>query len=222
MKYIFKNDLLNIKNEKMLYFYFLIFSIISIVSVLSSNSTPFYYKSLGIKIDSIYNVIEIIIYLFNILFYILIQLKILLKEASLEQYLLRSSTKKWIISKIFTVSIVTIIIRFLCYMLIIMYSIIFKISINSIGLLIICDLSCLLLIQNLFLLNYMLFKAKKITMIISLGLLMFCIIKKILIPFNIMMKNQDLLIVIILTLVTILLNIIIGKRDYKYVFERSN
>ena len=149
MKYIFKNDLLNIKNEKMLYFYFLIFSIISIVSVLSSNSTPFYYKSLGIKIDSIYNVIEIIIYLFNILFYILIQLKILLKEASLEQYLLRSSTKKWIISKIFTVSIVTIIIRFLCYMLIIMYSIIFKISINSIGLLIICDLSCLLLIQNL-------------------------------------------------------------------------
>lgn|SRR5574344_786788 len=221
MNYIFKNDLSALLKEKTLYFYIIILNCLLILSVLSSNLDPFYYKALGIKIDSISNIMEIVIYLFNITFYLFVQLKIIAKEGSVEQYLLRADSKKWIIYKIFTTSVVTIIIRIISYIMVYMYSIIFSISLTNTILLIICDLICLLFIQNIFLMNYMLFLAKRKTSWLAACLFLLMFIKRLLIPYTILVSYPKMIILLISLIIIIILNIFIGKREYKFVFERS-
>lgn len=193
--------------------------------IIVNESNTFYDLVLGLKITSKESIIEIIMYIFNYGFYVLIVLQLLLKNfnGSMSSLLLRISPLKWIIYKLLSITIVSLISRFLTFFIILFYSFLFNIKIYSLIKIFLCDFLYIVLIQNIFLLMYMIY-LKNIKMFLFL-LLSFSFLSY---DINILIFTNDIInlnlgvIVFIVSIFLVLLNLFIGKRTYSQVFERSN
>lgn len=225
MTNIIKKDMTYYIKNNVFYMMLITYMIMCPLIIIVNDSNSFYDLVLGLKITSKESIIEIIMYIFNYGFYILIVLQLLLKNfnGSMSSFLLRISPLKWIIYKLVSITIVSLISRFLTFLIILFYLFLFNIEIYSLIKIFLYDFLYIILIQNIFLLMYMIY-LKNIKMFLFL-LLSFLFLSY---DINILIFTNDIInlnlgvIVFIVSIFLVLLNLFIGKRTYSQVFERSN
>lgn len=225
MTNIIKKDMTYYIKNNVFYMMLITYMIMCPLIIIVNDSNSFYDLVLGLKITSKESIIEIIMYIFNYGFYILIVLQLLLKNfnGSMSSFLLRISPLKWIIYKLVSITIVSLISRFLTFLIILFYLFLFNIEIYSLIKIFLYDFLYIILIQNIFLLMYMIY-LKNIKMFLFL-LLSFLFLSY---DINILIFTNDIInlnlgvIVFIVSIFLVLLNLFIGKKTYSQVFERSN
>lgn len=225
MTNLIKKDMTYYIKNNVFYMMLITYMIMCPLIIIVNDSNSFYDLVLGLKITSKESIIEIIMYIFNYGFYILIVLQLLLKNfnGSMSSFLLRISPLKWIIYKLVSITIVSLISRFLTFLIILFYLFLFNIEIYSLIKIFLYDFLYIILIQNIFLLMYMIY-LKNIKMFLFL-LLSFLFLSY---DINILIFTNDIInlnlgvIVFIVSIFLVLLNLFIGKKTYSQVFERSN
>ncbi|MDD2391782.1 MAG: hypothetical protein PHU94_02450 [Bacilli bacterium] len=225
MTNLIKKDMTYFLKNNVFYIMLIIYMIMCPLIIIVNDSNTFYDLALGLKITSKESIIEIIMYIFNYGFYVLIVLQLLLKNfnGSMSSFLLRITPLKWIIYKLLSIAIVSFITRFLTFCIILFYLVLFKFETYSLIEIFLYDFLYIVLIQNIFLLIYMIYlKNIKVFFVLLLSLLFLSYDINILIFTNDIINLNLGAIVLIVSVLLVLLNLFIGKNTYNQVFERSN
>lgn len=223
MRYLFLNDISYLlhKRKKIMLLLILPLLYLSLNKIDNLSSFEVFNLSMGTNINmENYLVIELLIYLFTICFYLFLIIDIYTKdiETQLDLIFLRIKPVKWFLKKGIVFSLIIFIIRILQYsvgIIILIYHG-YQIIISDYLYLFMIDYLYILLLQYLFLAPYMiglvLYKAKKIMYI--LFFIIFCFIPK-----NILSLQNYTITIIILIYCIFLLNLFIIKKLNKKIFE---
>ncbi len=221
MKYILLNDLSFFRKKFLKKFILYCIALIGSFNVLKLTNGymnfDIFYNTIGINYSNDLGSIEKLLCIFNILFYFYLSLELFTKELKngVENIFLRINTKKFIINKLISISIITILINIIIYILFLYLFIINKILISNILIVFLKNIIYVLTLQFSIIIVYMFSKNNKCILFL-LMLFIFMFNNRILI--NIINTK---IIYLILVLIFILWFIVMYfKKNYFNLFEK--
>lgn len=222
MNYIVKNDILYLLKykKKIMLMYFLMIVIYIVVGLISksSNDAQLFYDSLGLNCSLTKNVLVMMMYLFNVGIFLYISFILFTKDIKngIDNIFLRLDKKKWLLVKIMSILLVTIIIKISVYLILTLLLLINGIHINNIVNLFIIDILYISIIQNIALALYII-NSKYKYLLYSILSVMILLINYL--PLNILFLIDRSGVVALMLVAVILFQSYIINSFYTNVFE---
>lgn len=222
MRFLFKNDLCHIfsKRRIMIYIYLLL-PLINYILIKDSqlSKIEIFSSCLGLNFNiNENNVFEIIIYIMNISFFTFLIVDLFLKDIcyQIDNIFLRISPKKWVLTKIICSFIILFTIRFIQYMILILFLHTDLKNLHEIFILFITEILYLILIQYIILSTIIFLKKGKYKFLVYVIAILFIY----LIPKNInnIVESNLSFLLFIMTVIIYIFFICYFVNKHKYIF----